>query len=65
MPDSAGTATAYLTGVKANLGVLGLDARINMSDQDCAKMRESEVHSIMDMARRAGKSIGVVTTTRM
>ena len=48
VPDSAGTATAYLCGVKANLGTLGVDERVQKSD--CAAHRrlqqekESGVH---------------------
>lgn len=32
VPDSAGTATAYLCGVKANMGTLGVDERVQKGD---------------------------------
>ena len=51
MPDSAGTATAYLSGVKANLGVIGLDAKVNQKETDCAKIKASEVYFVVETNR--------------
>lgn len=65
VPDSAGTATAYLTGVKANYETIGVNARVNSSETNCDHIRANAVDSIMETARRAGKVIGLVTTTRM
>ena len=65
VPDSAGTATAYLTGVKANFETIGVNARINSSETNCDLIQSNAVQSIMESARLAGKSIGIVTTTRM
>ncbi|KAK7500573.1 hypothetical protein BaRGS_00008148, partial [Batillaria attramentaria] len=64
-PDSAGTATAFLAGVKANYGTLGVDARVKQSD--CSMMNDTDVNveTIADWSRRAGKSTGIVTTTRI
>lgn len=61
--DSAGTATAYLCGVKARAGTIGLNgfARFN----DCKSSLNAKVDSILKWAHRAGKSVGVVTTTRV
>jgi alkaline phosphatase len=59
--DSAGTATAYLTGVKAKIGTIGIDGRAD----NCAQLPESELESILKWAHFAGKSTGVVTTTRI
>lgn len=65
VPDSAGTATAYLSGVKSNYEVIGVNAAINSKETDCEKISKNHVDSIMEQARRSGKAIGVVTTTRM
>ncbi|XP_059052252.1 membrane-bound alkaline phosphatase-like, partial [Achroia grisella] len=63
--DSACSGTAYLTGVKANSGTVGLSAAVKRGD--CAGQRDGyhSVTGLMDWAQRAGKSTGVVTTTRV
>ncbi|XP_060796640.1 intestinal-type alkaline phosphatase [Neoarius graeffei] len=63
MPDSAGTATAYLCGVKANYGTLGLSAAARRGQ--CQTTMGNEVKSVLHRARAAGKSVGIVTTTRV
>ncbi|GAA6095827.1 intestinal-type alkaline phosphatase [Tachysurus ichikawai] len=63
MPDSAGTATAYLCGVKANYGTLGLSAAARRGQ--CKTTLGNEVKSVLHRAKAAGKSVGVVTTTRV
>ncbi|XP_012683429.2 alkaline phosphatase, tissue-nonspecific isozyme [Clupea harengus] len=63
VPDSAGTATAYLCGVKANEGTLGLSAAAVRSQ--CNTTQGNEVTSILKWAKDAGKSVGIVTTTRI
>lgn len=65
VPDSAGTATAYLTGVKANFYTLGVSAKVNRDHPDCSLVRKSSVDSILKWAIDAGKAAGVVTTTRV
>ncbi|XP_066492925.1 alkaline phosphatase, tissue-nonspecific isozyme [Tiliqua scincoides] len=63
VPDSAGTATAYLCGVKANEGTLGVSAAVMRSH--CNTTKDNEVTSILKWAKEAGKSVGIVTTTRV
>ncbi|XP_063060386.1 alkaline phosphatase, tissue-nonspecific isozyme [Engraulis encrasicolus] len=63
IPDSAGTATAYLCGVKSNLNVVGLSAAAR--NGICKTQKGNEVTSILKWAKDAGKSVGVVTTTRV
>ncbi|XP_034738308.1 intestinal-type alkaline phosphatase [Etheostoma cragini] len=63
MPDSAGTATAYTCGVKANYGTLGVTAATPR--YNCSASYGNEVTSVLDRARKAGKSVGIVTTTRV
>ncbi|MGH0168220.1 UNVERIFIED_CONTAM: hypothetical protein FKN15_054088 [Acipenser sinensis] len=62
VPDSAGTATAYLCGVKGNYGTVGLSAAARR--YHCNTTKGNEVLSILHRAKQAGKSVGFVTTTR-
>ncbi|XP_077386876.1 alkaline phosphatase, tissue-nonspecific isozyme [Festucalex cinctus] len=61
--DSAGTATAFLCGVKANSGTVGVSA--NAVRSQCNTTFGNEVTSILKWAKDAGKSVGIVTTTRI
>lgn len=63
--DSACTATAYLSGVKANYGTIGVDA--NVQRFDCEAELDSKFHptSIAKWAQDAGKATGIITTTRI
>ncbi|XP_025084420.1 alkaline phosphatase-like [Pomacea canaliculata] len=62
-PDSAGTATAFLCGVKSNYGVIGLDASVQRGN--CTAQKGHELTSVMDWSLKAGKAVGIVTTTRI
>ncbi|XP_019388076.1 PREDICTED: intestinal-type alkaline phosphatase-like [Crocodylus porosus] len=63
VPDSAGTGTAYLCGVKGNYRTIGLSAAARYSQ--CNTTAGNEVTSVLQRARQAGKSVGIVTTTRV
>uniref|UniRef100_A0A1B0G9D9 Alkaline phosphatase n=1 Tax=Glossina morsitans morsitans TaxID=37546 RepID=A0A1B0G9D9_GLOMM len=63
--DSACTATAYLCGVKAIKGTIGVNGQVNMGDCAAGIDRNNFVESIAKWAMDAGKSAGVVTTTRV
>uniref|UniRef100_A0A8C0BDY3 Alkaline phosphatase n=1 Tax=Buteo japonicus TaxID=224669 RepID=A0A8C0BDY3_9AVES len=63
VPDSAGTGTAYLCGVKANAKTLGLSGVAVYGK--CRTAFGNEVDSILHRAKLAGKSVGIVTTTRV
>uniref|UniRef100_A0AAQ4P3R4 Alkaline phosphatase n=1 Tax=Gasterosteus aculeatus aculeatus TaxID=481459 RepID=A0AAQ4P3R4_GASAC len=63
VPDSAGTATAYLCGVKANEGTVGVSAAATRTQ--CNTTRGNEVTSILRWASDTGMSVGIVTTTRV
>nr|XP_022338383.1 alkaline phosphatase, tissue-nonspecific isozyme-like [Crassostrea virginica] len=63
VPDSAGTATAFLCGVKAQSGVLGVDDTATYNN--CSSTLGAEVDSILRMSKQKGKSVGIVTTTRL
>ncbi|XP_063057276.1 alkaline phosphatase, intestinal, tandem duplicate 1 isoform X2 [Engraulis encrasicolus] len=61
--DSASTATAYHCGVKANGKTLGLSA--NAVAYECNTTFGNEVYSVLHRAKAQGKSVGIVTTTRV
>ncbi|NXI61186.1 PPBI phosphatase, partial [Anseranas semipalmata] len=63
VPDSAGTATAYLCGVKANYKTIGVSAAARYSQ--CNTTVGNEVISVLERARKAGKAVGIVTTSRV
>lgn len=61
--DSANTATAYLCGVKANAGTIGVDSRVK--GKQCHNDTSAYVSSIMEWAQEAGMWTGIVTTTEI
>lgn len=64
IPDSSCTATAILTGVKNNYGTLAVTGDVNL--RNCsAQQNTPKVNSIFKYAQDAGKSTGIVTTTRI
>ncbi|MBJ7539363.1 alkaline phosphatase [Marinomonas transparens] len=62
-PDSAGTATAFLTGVKTKAGMLSVASNVDRGD--CQAGMKNEVTTILELAEQAGKSTGVVSTARI
>ena len=61
--ESAGTATAIMTGQKTNAGFIGIDREAQR--KNCASSREHHLPSVLELAESSGKSTGVVTTTRI
>ncbi|XP_055599309.1 alkaline phosphatase-like [Uranotaenia lowii] len=62
--DSACTATAYLSGVKTNYGMINVSPSVPR--YNCNYNRtEAEFHGLLQWAQEAGKATGVVTTTRI
>ncbi len=62
-PDSAGTMTAIMSGVKTRGGFIGVSQVPRR--QDCAATRGQELVSTLELAAAAGMSTGAVTTTRI
>lgn len=62
-PDSAGTMTAMVTGIKTDAGILSLDE--SASRGDCLSAQGRELVSIVELAKQAGKATGIVTTARI
>ena len=63
VPDSAGTMSAIITGVKTRAGVLSVDQ--DVARGDCAGSRGHEVTSALKLAALGGKGTGVITTARV
>uniref|UniRef100_A0A0A1WP73 Alkaline phosphatase n=1 Tax=Zeugodacus cucurbitae TaxID=28588 RepID=A0A0A1WP73_ZEUCU len=63
--DSACTATAYLGGVKANYGTIGVNAKVKRYDCTTGQNPANFVESIAKWAQDAGKDAGLVTTARV
>lgn len=63
--DSACSATAYLCGVKANLGTIGVTGTVARKDCNAMRNKTNHVYSIANWAQKAGKATGLVTTTRI
>lgn len=62
-PDSAGTMSAIVTGVKTRLGVLSIGQ--NPVRKDCAGALAAPMLTLWELAASIGMATGVVTTTRV
>ena len=63
VPDSAGTATAILSGRKTRAGVVNVDQTVERGD--CEGAEGKRLDTLGDLAASLGKSVGVVTTARI
>jgi len=61
--DSAGTGTAFMSGIKTRAGVIGINQHSNRGD--CASSLGQEIPSLMQQASAQGMATGFVTTTRV
>ncbi|MGD2110021.1 MAG: alkaline phosphatase [Phycisphaerae bacterium] len=62
-PDSAGTITAMITGVKSNLGVLSVNQRVKRGHHETVD--GNRLTTLFELAEQTGLSTGVVSTTRV
>jgi alkaline phosphatase len=62
-PDSAGTMTAMVTGVKSYAGAISVDQSATRGD--CVSADGNRRVSLLDLAELAGLKTGIVTTTRI
>jgi alkaline phosphatase len=62
-PDSAGTMTALISGVKTDAGTLGVDEDVVRGD--CTSVAGNQLFTALELAEIAGLSTGIVTTTRI
>ena len=61
--ESAGTATAMMTGQKTNAGFLGVSS--SAERKNCASSSGNHLPSVLELAESRGKSTGFVTTTKV
>ncbi len=59
--DSAGTATAFHSGVKTRIGSIGVDG----TAVDCKTSLTGKLETVLKWAHYAGKSTGIITTARV
>ncbi|QMW22350.1 alkaline phosphatase [Sandaracinobacteroides saxicola] len=62
VPDSAGTASAFNTGIKTKIGMIGM--RQDQTPETCATPAEFP-RNMAEIAKGQGMAVGVVTTTRI
>ncbi|WP_250461747.1 alkaline phosphatase [Microbulbifer litoralis] len=62
-PDSAGTASALMTGVKTKAGVLSVDESVARGD--CKASLEHPLTTALDLAEARGKRTGIISTARI
>ncbi|MFK7859812.1 MAG: alkaline phosphatase [Granulosicoccus sp.] len=63
IPDSSGTMTAMMSGIKTNAGVVGVNPSVVMGN--CRVEAGNELPSALDLAEIKGLATGLVTTTRV
>jgi alkaline phosphatase len=62
-PDSAGTMTAIISGVKTDVGVIGVDEDVILDD--CSSMADNQLITALELAEIAGLSTGILSTARI
>jgi alkaline phosphatase len=63
VPDSAGTMTAIVTGVKTRSGTIGVNENVALGD--FRAVAGNTLATILDVAESRGMATGIVTTTRV
>ncbi|MBL4796388.1 MAG: alkaline phosphatase [Oleispira sp.] len=64
-PDSAGTMSALMTGLKTDEGIISLPASVIRGDCSSATAQDNKLPTLLDIAKSKGKSTAVVTTARI
>ena len=62
-PDSAGTMTAMISGIKTDAGVIGVDEDVVRGN--CASTKGNEVISALELAEIKGMATGIISTARI
>ncbi|MCW8878709.1 MAG: alkaline phosphatase [Kangiellaceae bacterium] len=62
-PDSAGTMTAMMSGIKTDVGVIGVDEDIERGN--CSTVAGNELVTALELAEIKGLSTGVLSTARI
>jgi alkaline phosphatase len=65
-PDSAGTMTAMMTGIKTKAGFIGIDDQSERANcESFLGSNNPELMSALELAEIAGKATGIVSTARL
>ncbi|GFE64952.1 alkaline phosphatase [Litoreibacter roseus] len=62
-PDSAGTGTAMMSGIKTKAGVVGVNEKVIRGD--CTTIEGNTVASLNEIMSEMGKATGIVSTARI
>ena len=62
-PDSAGTMTAMISGVKTDVGVIGVDEDIERGE--CSTVAGNELLTATELAEIKGLATGIISTARI
>lgn len=62
-PDSAGTGTAMMSGIKTKAGVIGVNE--NVTRGDCATIEGNSAATLNEIMSDMGKQTGVISTARI
>ncbi|XP_053686610.1 membrane-bound alkaline phosphatase-like [Sabethes cyaneus] len=65
VPDEACASTAFLTGVKGNLGTVAVHPTVNRGDCVAVSDKAKQLESIAKWALDSGKVVGLATTSRV
>ncbi len=65
VPDSAGTATAILSGYKTNIGTVNVRPNKNLKNMLAEGCGGETAATLTDKAKAANKSVGVISTARL
>jgi alkaline phosphatase len=63
VPDSAGTMTAMMSGIKTRAGLIGVSPAIERGD--CAGADDASVPTLLEQAEQRGLVTGIVSTARI
>ncbi|AXK43307.1 alkaline phosphatase [Erythrobacter aureus] len=63
VPDSAGTASAMMTGVKTRAGMIGVGPTAHRGD--CSEAQDNILPNVAEQLAAGGKAIGIVSTARL
>ncbi len=62
-PDSAGTMTAMMSGVKNKAGMINISSKGLRAD--CASSKGNELNTFLDLMEITGRSTGIISTARV
>ncbi len=62
-PDSAGTMSAMMSGIKTKAGVVGVDSTVVRGD--CSTLEGAQAMTFLEEAEELGMSTGIVSTARI